>query len=311
LLKKILKILNKYNSFHILTHKAPDGDALGSSFGLCHAIQTIGKKSQVICEIPEKFMFLCENTKNQIVHHPEIIICVDLPDEKLVWPKEKYKNLDVCIDHHAANKNYAKITYNNPKAAANTENVYELIKLMNIKIDSVIADCIYTGIVTDTGRFKFSNVTSRTFQITSEILPKISNFEFINRTIFDNRSKNYLMIESEVVKNCEFYFDDKCVLLIISRDLMSKFNVKDEEISELTSIPMKISNVQTGVIIKEKEKNSYKVSIRTSNKSANKICQEFYGGGHDNAAAFEISGNLTEVKKRILKVIKIFIVSKN
>ncbi|MDR1240635.1 MAG: DHH family phosphoesterase [Oscillospiraceae bacterium] len=303
-LKEISDFLIRKNNFHILTHVNPDGDAVGSALALCFGLIDIGKNSQVICSVPEKFKFLKENFQEIIVGDPEVIICVDTADRNLIVNGDKYSKIDICIDHHVSNSNYSDIVYNDPNVSANTENIYKLLKFMKIEIDAQIAKCIYTGIVCDTGRFKFSNVTSQTFAISSEILPKIDNFENLNRKIFDNKSKNYMAFLGEVIKNCEYYFEDKCALISVSINLMNKFNLIYEEIEEISSIPLKISGIEFGVTIKEKSENFYKVSVRTSNKKALEICKKFGGGGHEDAGGFEISGNFSEIKNKILNEIK-------
>jgi phosphoesterase RecJ-like protein len=305
-LNKISEILKSKQSFHILTHMFPDGDAIGSSFGLCCILQKNKKNVQVICETPEKFFFLERHIKKEIVLNPEITICVDTSDEKMIWDcREDRKKSDICIDHHISNSNYASINYVS-NAAANTENIYEIAKKTGTEIDSQIAECIYTGIVSDTGRFKFSNVTPKTFRIAAEILPKLNNFEILNRMIFDNNPKNFLLLQCEAVKNCKYYFNEKCALIIISARLMEKFDLNLEKIKDITALPLKISGVIIGVIIKEKLKNIYRVSVRTLNGTARMISQRFGGGGNKNAAGFEISGNLNEIKIKILKEISKF-----
>ncbi|MCL2312531.1 MAG: hypothetical protein FWC41_08625, partial [Firmicutes bacterium] len=165
--------------------------------------------------------------------------------------------------------------------------------------------CIYVGIATDTGRFKFSNVTKRTFEIMAEIFEKILNFSDVNYRLFENNSKNFMIFQSELISRFEYFLDETCCILSIDLELMDKFNVSYVELDSISNLPLKISGVEVGIVIKQKNENIFKVSVRSFNGEALKICKKFGGGGHKNASGFEITefSDIENVKNYILKKI--------
>lgn len=215
-----------------------------------------------------------------------------------------YKDkIDICIDHHGSGKKYAKQCFIDPKAAATAEIIYDLINLLNIKIDIPIANCIYTGISTDTGCFKYSNTTSKTHKIASKLLDIGADVYKINKAMFDMKSKARIKLEKLVMDTLEFSLDDKCASICITNEMIEKTKVDDSEIDGFASIPRCIDGVLIGVTIREKGNELYKVSIRTGEEiQANLICEHFGGGGHSASAGCVIDGSIEEVKKKVLNV---------
>lgn len=305
--KEIINILKNKDNFVIATHVHPDGDTLGSAFALCRALQNNDKNARVVHsgDFPEKFKFLLKNVKIQKDFEPDVVICVDFSSRKMFGGLE-FEKIDICIDHHISDEIFSDFMYINENAAANTENIYKILLEMNSEIDENIAECLYTGIAMDTGRFKFSNVTSMTFEIASKLVTKIKNFEELNRILFDNIDKNLMSFKAEIIQSAQYYFNDKMVLITADLCRINKFKIKYEEIEYITSIPLKIKGIDVGVILKESKPEIWRVSVRTSGKlSAFELCAAFGGGGHKNAAGFEIYGNLNEIKEKILKKISI------
>ena len=172
-LKEISEYILEKDFFGILMHMSPDGDALGSAFSLCRALQSIKKHAKILCSdpVPEKFSYMNGFIKQE-KFNPQCLISVDVADEKLLGEKLKSfeHKVDVKIDHHKFGENFAKLNFVDSKSAANCEIMYELILKLGIKIDKEIATCLYTGIATDTGCFKFSNTTAKTHLITSKLM---------------------------------------------------------------------------------------------------------------------------------------------
>ena len=164
-LKQTAKFLKKHDNFIILTHASPDGDTLGSAFALYYALRETGKSACVICPeiIPQKYGYFAKDTDFIKSENPTVV-AVDVADEKLLGClKDEYEGkIDLCIDHHISNTKYAKNLYLDEFAAATTQSIYELIVQMKVNINDVTAKALYTGLVTDTGCFKYANVTDKT-----------------------------------------------------------------------------------------------------------------------------------------------------
>lgn len=306
-IEKIADFLLKKNNFYILTHQYPDGDTLGSAYALSEALQRLGKKAKVLCsDIPaRKFDFLKEGVKDQNFD-PETIITVDIADTALLGQKLfKYSEcIDVSIDHHLANKDFAKLSFLNSKAAANAENIYKLVKALGVSISKSMAACIYTGISTDTGRFKYTNATPESYRICAEMIEHGANAAFINRMMFDIKSREKIQIERMVLDSMEFYCNSKCAIISLTNDMIEQSGANDNDVDGLASIPRQVDTVLVGITLREKQNGEFKVSIRTDEKiDASKICLHFGGGGHMCAAGCTISGDINHVKKQLLNVV--------
>jgi len=155
-LSAIAKNIIEKDDIYVLCHQYPDGDTIGSAVALSLALLQKGKRVKLLCsdQIPDKYSYITQYLNNNINFESKFIIAVDVASEKLLGDLEYYSNkIDLCIDHHEINSNYAKETFVDSKAAATTEIIYKLIKEMDIEISRAIAESIYTGITTDTGCF--------------------------------------------------------------------------------------------------------------------------------------------------------------
>ncbi len=310
-LEEIANILKKKDNFYILTHQYPDGDTLGSGYALCKALQKLGKNAKVLCsdEIPKKYNILVDGIKKQIFH-PQYIISVDVADTQLLGKNlEKYATkIDLCIDHHASNKQFAMYQYVEGDSAATAEIIYNLLVIMGVEIDKSIATCIYTGISTDTGCFKYANATARSYRIAAKMLEIGIDASNINRIMFDMKSRERLEIERKVLDSMEFFHNDKCAVVYVTRKMMKESHATDADVEGLASMPRQVEGVSVGVTIREKKHGNFKISIRTDEKiDASLICERFGGGGHPCAGGCSITGSLEEVKKQIVDTVKDFI----
>ena len=302
---KIKSFLESCDNATILTHKSPDGDTLGAGFALCRYLRLQGKKANVVNsdEFPERYAFLYEGYE-PMKFVEKTVIAVDIADTKLLGHNleeyEKEGKIDLCIDHHVSNKYYAKYTYVNASASAACQIMYELFRFMDAEIDRIIARCLYTGIATDTGCFKYENTTSAAHIAVSELMKYNIDYATINRKMFDVKSRARIKIEQAVTNDMEFLFDGRCAVMVITTQMMEESGIEPAEFEGLASIPLQVEGVEMGITVKQRHENVYKLSVRTTETiDASKFCQQFGGGGHIRAAGCELNGTLDEVKKII------------
>lgn len=305
-LKAVCKYLKKANNLLIISHASPDGDTLGSAYALKLGLEQLGKKVQVICPdaIPHKFDYFMFDDGCDFA--PETVVAVDVADIKLLGDvyAQFEGRIDLNIDHHISNTRYAKKLYLDPDAAACAECVYEILENLGVKLDKNIANALYTGISTDTGCFKYSNVTVRTHEIAAKLYKIGIDAANINRIMFDTKSKSQLEMEKMVLDTAEFHFDGKCMLLTVTSEMQEKTGCTKNELETVAVISRSVEGVLAGVSIKQVEKTKFKVSLRTYEPlDASKICKNFGGGGHKAAAGCTIEGSLEDVKKQLLAVI--------
>lgn len=303
---EITEKLKSNNNFYILTHQYPDGDTLGSAFALCEALQKIGKKAKVLCPdlISKKYQYLMSGVRPEDFKS-DCIVSVDVADKKLLGSLQQTygDNVDICIDHHGSNTKFARYMYVDSKRAATAEIIYDIIKLMDVTITKSIADCIYTGISTDTGCFRYTNATPDSYRIAADMMECGCNAAAINRVMFETKSRAKLDIERQVFDSIEYFSDNKCAIIYVTLDMIRKSGVKEDELDGIASIPRKIEGVLIGITIREKSDNTFKISVRTNdNINAAAFCGEFGGGGHIAAAGCSISGTIPEIKSKLAEV---------
>lgn len=300
---KIKNFLETCDNVTILTHKSPDGDTLGAGFALCRVLRNMGKKANVINseELPARYAFLYE-WYEPMSFEEKTVIAVDIADTKLLGSKlENYAEegkIDLCIDHHISNVYYANYTYVNASASAACQIMYELFRYMGVKFDKIIAKCLYTGIATDTGCFKYENTTAAAHIAVSELMKYNIDYANINRQMFDVKSKARLKVERTITDNMEFWCNDRCAVIAVTTKMMEESGIEPAEFEGLASIPLQVEGVDIGITIKQRHEKVFKLSVRTTEKiDASRFCQNFGGGGHIRAAGCEIEGTLDEVKE--------------
>ena len=306
-LKEVANLILQHNNFDILTHNYPDGDCIGSAFALAHALKQIGKNARVITtDRQKKFEFIFESYSA-----PEFecgyVISTDVADEKLLGAnrKEYEGKIDLCIDHHKSNVINAPYKYVDADSAAAGEIIYELIPLLGAEYTKEIADCLYTAISTDTGCFRYTNTTSRTMRIAAELIDLNCDSGYINKEMFETKSKARVELEREILESMIFCADDKCAIIYTTREMTE--GLGDDETEGIASIPRQIEGVKMGITVREKEKD-YKVSVRTNDGvDACAFCKQFGGGGHVAASGCTLKGDLQSVLDTLINAAEMYI----
>ena len=306
--KECVSLLKECDNYLILTHRNPDGDTLGSAFALHRALSKLNKKSMVRCGDPihPKYSYLWDGIDNEDIEFDKII-AVDVADKKLLGESLEGMygdNVFLCIDHHLSNREYAENLLLEDRAAAAVI-IYEIVREMGIEFTPEIANCIYTGLATDTGCFLFSNTTPTVHRIAADVMEKGADYTFINRLMFETKTLSYLRLEQMAVSSIESHFDGKCAIMMVTRKMIEESGSSASDCDGIAAIPRKIEGVKIAVTIRERHDGSYKVSLRTVEPyDAAKICANFGGGGHHAAAGCDFNCSIDEVKNALLKVIK-------
>lgn len=212
-LESAAKTLLSKDKILILTHRSPDGDTIGSGYALAMALRKLGKNVKVDCTdpFPEKYSYFTDKLE-KLEFDEEFVVSVDIADTKLLGEKlsDYADKIDLCIDHHGSNTKYAKEYYVEASAAAAAQVIAKLIRLMNVEFEKDIANAIYTGITTDTGCFRYTNVTAETHRIAADMIDCGAESGMINRLMFETKSRSRLEIERRVMDSIQFYLDGRC-----------------------------------------------------------------------------------------------------
>lgn len=306
-LSELCGYLKEHDDYIILTHISPDGDTLGSAYALAIGLLSVGKRAFVVCndEIPQKYDYFVKAADLKSFDY-KTIIAVDVADAKLLGSLyEKYSDkIELNIDHHISNTRYAKNLYLDSNASATAECIYDVLTALGVEITTVIANALYTGIATDTGCFKYSNVTPKTHLIAAELYKYGIDAAEINRIMFDTKSRNRLALEKMVLETAEFLFDSRCLMLTVTSEMQEKSGCEQSDLEGVAAISRSVEGVLCGVSIKQSEPNVYKISLRTYPPlDASYICGMLGGGGHKAAAGCTLEGSLEDVKKQIISAV--------
>ena len=309
---EVIEFLGESDNVSILTHRSPDGDTLGCGFALCGYLRNCGKKANVLNAdgFPARFSFLYEGYEKQEFEE-KCVIAVDIATESLLGAElsDYSDKIDLCIDHHISNTGYAKKTFCDPDASAACLVLYEILKKAGAHIDSDIAKCLYTGIATDTGCFKFQNTTPKAHIAAAELMEYGIGTECLNRLLFDIKSKGRIKAEQFAVSKMEFFYGDTLALIAVTNEMINEYGIDRTELDGFASIPIQVEGVKIGITVKEsdKEENTFKISVRTDGVDASAFCSLFGGGGHIRASGCSICGSLDEVKKKLIEAAKDFV----
>ena len=290
----------------ILCHKNPDGDTIGSAGALYWALRALGKTAAVLCSdpIPQMYSYMMLETYSR-QFKPKFIVAVDVASIQLFGENNDMQqfsgNVNLCIDHHASNSAYAYGTYLDAEAAACCEILTDLIPMMGVQIDPHIADCLYTGIATDTGCFRFASTRANTHRATAILMEAGANVEELNSILFESKSRPRVEVERMALESLEYYFDNRCAMVCLTKEQIAQSGVPAAKLEDLPHPPLGIEGVQVGLPLRQQPLGNSQISVRTIRGiTASDIVSRLGGGGHGRAAGCEIEGMQENVKAAIL-----------
>lgn len=305
---KAAKLLKSHDKIIILVHSNPDGDTLGCGYSLLRALRKCGKKAEVLRpqNVAKKYNYLFDDLGKEDFE-PEYVVSVDVADVKLLEAdaREKYGDkINLAIDHHPSNCVECENLLLEDTAAAACEIIYKVIDAMDVEFDKKIADCLYTGISTDTGCFRYSNTTAQTYRMAANLVEHGADGALINRIMFDTKTKSYVILERLVMDTLEMYFDGRCAMTYLTLDMYEKSGSDETETDPLASKTRQIEGVDIGIFLREKTDGTFKISLRTLEPvNAAEICKKLGGGGHARAAGCQSEGPIENVKEKIISAV--------
>ncbi|APG59090.1 DHH family phosphoesterase [Christiangramia salexigens] len=320
---RILEItaeLAKAENIVIVPHKGPDGDAMGSSLGLYHFLKDKGHHVKVIApnDYPNFLKWLPGNDEVIIYEHEKERSDGLIAEADIVFTLD-FNNLSRCgemqdsmlaskavfvmIDHHQEPSDYADYTYSDSTMSSTCQMVYNFIDKLRAskKITPEIATCLYTGIMTDTGSFRFSSTSSDTHRVIADLMDKGAKNAEIHNNIFDTNSENKLQLLGTALKNLKVNHELRTAYISLSQEELDRHNFKKGDTEGFVNYGLSLEGIIFAVIFIEKEnENLIKMSFRSKGDfDVNKFARaHFEGGGHINAAGGKsnISLNDTIVK---------------
>lgn len=302
-MKRAADLLQSWDRILILSHRSPDGDTLGCASALSRALLALGKSVQFRCAdpVPKNMAYLFAGIEYSDFE-PERIVTVDVADKALLGALEPLgERVDLAIDHHGTHRPFAREIWVDDTAGAACQMIYKLVQAMGVEITPEIADCLYTGISTDTGCFRYSNASPETHRIAASLLECGARAAEINRAMFETKSRAAVELLKHVYGDMEFYHDGRCAVLCLTRALLEETGAGESELTGVSSFVRQVEGVLIGLTLQERGENEYKVSMRSNAPaSAQAVCARFGGGGHKFAAGCTIHAPLEEAKAQIV-----------
>jgi len=312
-LPDLCRLIKSSKKILVSTHRHPDGDGIGSIIALGKALQKLNKKVVLYSydPIPKMYHYLPGYKKIKHNLNPkdkfDLSFIVDLGEIERVGDEflnHPGRSLTVSLDHHAKGVHNADYNFCLPKLASSGEVIYKVIKALKVPLDKYMATNIYTAIVTDTGSFKYSNTTSETFAVASELVSHKIDVWQVALNCFETFSLGRMELMKIVVGSMEVHRNKKLAWIVLKQKDYKKTGASQEDAEGFINYPRSIDSVEVAVAFKEQSDGSYKVSMRSKNYvDVASIALEFEGGGHIRASGCGISGSLNQVKKKLFSKI--------
>lgn len=293
----------EYKKTLIVFHTKPDADAIGSAFALRYLLMMMGIPAICACddEIPERLSFLCEEAQGSVLiddillgHERVISLDAASPAQLGHLYERLHRDVDIMIDHHAEGRIYAD-NYVRPDASAVAEIVFDIALWLrdNGKIPEIpqsVLDCIYAGISSDTGGFRYSNVTPATHVYASKLIEMGVDGALINHLLFEAKSLKQIKAEGEAARRLSLYKKGRIASVVFPYSAKFSLGLRDEHLETIIEIPRSLEGVEIAFCVKQsEEKNVFRVSMRSNcDFDVSAICARFGGGGHRRAAGCTI-----------------------
>lgn len=322
------EIVEKAKKIVILTHMAPDGDAMGSALAMYHYVMDRFSQSSVHVIVPNAFAAFFNwmpgadaikvyekepDACNALIAEADLFICTDFNDPKRISTAGEKMMANpapkILIDHHVKgtedNGQWTK-DYSDPAASSACEIVYRLINTDQSPITNPIATCLYTGLMTDTGNFAYSSSRPEVFEMAAALLRAGIDKEYIFHSVFDQFSIDRMRLTGfALYRKMRIYPEHHLALITLSADELDQFHYQPGDCEGLVNMPLQIGDVYHSVLMREERpkpgtpRPRIRISFRSQGDRPVNIWagEVFHGGGHMNASGGEIFGSLNQAIK--------------
>lgn len=306
------ELLDSKYKYYIFPHHMPDGDTLGSSIAINKMLKHFGLEGNIVIDddIPSNLSFLCTDgfiKTSELDYDADIVFSIDcggrdMYSERLHLIKDAKV---VNIDHHKTNSVDGELNYVYPDYSSTGALVYKILEFFNIEITPIIAESIYTAIVTDTGNFKYSNTDSDTFEICAKLMEVGFEFNKVNVALFQNKSLDKVTLLQRVFSTLETNFDGKLAFVTLDSAIAEEFKGKELDTDGIVEFVRDISGIEVVIFYRQLDNETVKVSMRSKyDFDVTFIADIYEGGGHTKAAGFRSEDSIDEIKANILKIIE-------
>ncbi|NOY68978.1 MAG: bifunctional oligoribonuclease/PAP phosphatase NrnA [Deltaproteobacteria bacterium] len=318
--KQIINQLKKSRRVLLCSHIHPDGDAIGSLIGMGLALKEMGKDIWIYNESPVPAIYHFLPSIHRIKHHPgeigtyDTVVVMDCSDLHRIGDAAGAVNripIIINIDHHITNTRFGSFQLIDPDASASAEIVFRLIKAMKIKITPAIAYAIYTGIMTDTGSFRFANTNPEAFDICHEMVRLGADPHKVAHHVYETISLSRIKLLTMLFDTIELTKNSNMSIMTLTQNMLRETGTRIQDVNGLINYAKAIENVKVAALLYERAKEKsrlideshFHISLRSDGSvDVAKIAASFGGGGHTRAAGFDIQGSLPALKKELYEL---------
>lgn len=292
-IEKLKNLIDDADTIGVVSHVNPDGDNLGSSLGFARALRNYGKDTEVVghdtIDNYLKFLPDLEFYENNYKDSYDLLLILDASEIERIGDAQSVavnSKKTAVIDHHLGGKITSDLNIIHPEAPATCQLIYEIIQRIGMPLDEKTANLLFTGIVTDTGRFMYYDTNRETFEIAGKLLDAGADKENIYSALYQNKPIDVLKFETDLIANAEFMGDR--VFALASIDKVDEYGVQMGDSEHIVNILRDLEGISISMLVKEYGNGEYKVSMRSKGIDISKTARENGGGGHANASGFSI-----------------------
>ncbi|MEW4369283.1 DHH family phosphoesterase [Paenibacillus kandeliae] len=308
--------VEEHDNFLVVSHVQPDGDAVSSTVAVGWLLSCLGKQFTLVNEgpIPKRMQYLTlsgeiinlleDGGKREYQH----IICVDCADFKRVglvkdWMSESASMLN--IDHHPTNDRYGAVNVVKDDAAATAEVLFDWINLFDVEWTKEAAEAIYTGLLTDTGGFRYSSTSPKVMEIASRLLELGVKGPDLAETLLEEVTLPQVKVLGLALSTLELEENGRIAHVYVTPEHMIQAGAENEDLEGIVNYPRNIQGVEVGIFFKVIDDHAVKASLRSAGRiDVAAVAQHFGGGGHIKAAGCRLEGSLEQVKQQVVSYIK-------
>jgi phosphoesterase RecJ-like protein len=307
----LLCLIHERQTFVISSHARPDGDAIGSSVGLMHLLEAMGKDVVVAFADPIPKQFQCLSGVERIVHElPDFTADAAILLECERVERTGFAAIDahftINIDHHRSGRKYADFNWIDPEACAVGAMIYDLARAADVPVSKALADCLYAAVLTDTGSFNYPATTAETFELAAHLVDCGTNPNYIAQCMFFSNPVSKLRLLGAALSNLEVR-DGVCWSVVTLADL-ERTGASVEDCEGVVNHLIAIADIEAAVLMREQPENSeFRLSLRSKgsgNVDVSAVAECFGGGGHRNASGCTLTGTAEDVTDRVLAALE-------
>ncbi|MDF2630762.1 MAG: exopolyphosphatase-related protein [Symbiobacteriaceae bacterium] len=311
----VARLIHEAESALVFCHVSPDGDCIGSTLGMVHALKQMGKRAAAVKvdPIPRIYGFM-PGVDSLYLPWDEvegewdlalILDCGDLERVGAALPIVKKARRSVNVDHHITNTGFGDDHYLDFTAAATGELVYMILRELGATIDVDVATCLYGAIAADTGGFKYDNSAPRTFRIAADLVEAGARPYEVASSIWENETMPRLALLSQALATLQVDPGGQVAWISVTREMLARTGAGEDDVEGLVNYARKVTGVEVGLLFREAPDGKVRVGLRSRRMvDVGAIAKGFGGGGHARAAGCGLATDIEDARSRVLSAVR-------